>query len=57
MKSLPYLIVTILIISLSVNIFLLCHPVYPKKHLDCFNIITGVCLWISVIVLFTNKRH
>jgi hypothetical protein len=57
MKIVPYLIILIVITSLSVNIFLLFHPVYQKKYIHQVNIVTGICLWLNLILLVISKRH
>ena len=56
MKTIPYLILLLVLISVSANLYLLFNPEDQKKYIDVANIITGLCLWLIVILLVISKR-
>lgn len=57
MKIIPYLIVVIVLVSVMANCFLLIHKEYQNKYMSLVNIVTGICLWLNVILMVISKRH
>lgn len=57
MKKIPYLIIGLVLLSLSANIFLLFDTKYIQRYFLWVNLTTGACLIIIIFLSIYSKKR
>lgn len=58
MKAIPYLIIGLVALSLTVNLFLLFDKDYRGHYVMIANLVTGICLLSTVgLTIFARKKN